>query len=605
MAGRESDVRNEYDFSRNADGSFVCVEKTHSFSFFVGFRRPDSAFGGPRGAAAVAAEGGELCASALQYCAENRAPLCLRQKTYLAAEDDCEAYRIASAIDFESIGSVRQAEAAIGNPSWGVRLLTLDAHVLGDAEHPQPCIAHGILELSPISFGDRKPYPPFREPPGWPAGLPPPVPPHPHGGDDIITNPDVLGNPYFGIGSHSQRPLTLREGRYLLKQLLTAVQAAHERRRVHLRLLPEQLIVWGCSTDRHTAVEAAGEIDGVACAVMVDDRLAGLAERMPGAAGGAAAIGAEGGAGGKNPFVCRSLPFPAEDKETRYVWVKVRELDTPPDALLSRDLEPERGREGPFVVPDRGRRHPDWWLYLFCYSAPEVGELLRAHGRFALVHWELGNGYDEHGDGGDFSATNCWAAAAPEASAAAGSSVFEDRARARAAARKWGGGGGAGGGGGGYIVGGASPAPAPAPAPGPVPAPVPVPAPAPAPAPMPAPAPAPAPEPRPEDIRIGGIDPRCDVFSAGAIFYTLMTGQMPDKTVDRGIEDGRFPRLHDRAGDPRFRVVDEHGHERRLFGEGSPELDLLVGMTRKELAGPRQRFTVAQALAHPFFHMHL
>lgn len=93
-------------------------------------------------------------------------------------------------------------------------------------------------------------------------------------------------------------------------------------------------------------------------------------------------------------------------------------------------------------------------------------------------------------------------------------------------------------------------------------------------------------------------DERCDVFSAGALFYALVTGTEPTKDPRLGLEHGRFPGLNRPEGPPR-------AGSGRPFSEDSLELDLLTQMTRLALDGPHPRLTAEQALAHEFFTAHI
>lgn len=86
-------------------------------------------------------------------------------------------------------------------------------------------------------------------------------------------------------------------------------------------------------------------------------------------------------------------------------------------------------------------------------------------------------------------------------------------------------------------------------------------------------------------------DERVDVFSAGCVFYSLLTGKEALRSPDLCIEEGRFPTLY---------PPPPHGSG-LLFSEGSEELDLLRYMTRRALVGPHARPRVADVLAHPFF----
>lgn len=97
--------------------------------------------------------------------------------------------------------------------------------------------------------------------------------------------------------------------------------------------------------------------------------------------------------------------------------------------------------------------------------------------------------------------------------------------------------------------------------------------------------------PDPHAVPARAYDARCDVFSAGCVFYKLVAGRSALREPAIGLERGRFPELLPlpAAGDA------------RPFAHGSLELDLLRAMTRLELAGPTQRLTAAEALRHPFF----
>lgn len=86
-------------------------------------------------------------------------------------------------------------------------------------------------------------------------------------------------------------------------------------------------------------------------------------------------------------------------------------------------------------------------------------------------------------------------------------------------------------------------------------------------------------------------DARVDVFSAGCVFYSLLTGGDPLPRPELCLEEGRFPLLN----------PPPPAHSGRVFSEGSDELALLRYMTRRSLEGENARPFVEDVLKHKFF----
>lgn len=455
----------QYAFLKNADGSFRCLGRGGNGGVYDGTRLP----------AAELAPG--FCGAALAWMAAQGTELAIKQTVYGRADTEAKRQRMQTVIEREGQQSVKLCELFFGRQPWSVMAFTLDTHLYGTVGI-DGCVAHTVMERSPISVPE-----PFAAPAG--AILPP------RAGELMGSNTDLLGNPFIAPGR-----LTLREARFILKQLLTALQAMHESGRVHRDVKVDNLLVWGCSRPGawgKAAVAATETVElGDGTAVMVDRRLEGLYGHIAPPAGTPE---------GMNPFVCTSLPFPAGDDETRYVWVS-----------------------GAFRYI---------LLALCCCPSLRVNlSVLAAHAlvfRFALPLQvklcDFGFARDVDEDVLEKGLTKnpgTLSTMAPE--------TFEPAAP---------GGGGAGAG-------------------------------------------------------VRHYDERCDVFSAGALFFALVTGLEPSKDPRLGLEHGRFPGLNRPEGPPR-------AGSGRPFSEGSVELDLLTQMTRLALDGPQPRLTAAEALAHPFF----